>query len=516
MKEEPTIINVWKGESIVPLVITPAKKRVIFNQNLLVQLVYLDNCPLFLALQTVEKESDYWELCSLLKESNYLRTDGDVEDAISLALDTLLDFGIFKAEWQRSDHVSKRIFINRNELFDMFGEFEGKLMEKLSGQGFIETAKDLTTKLHLGEANELPFEDCYYENRIEETEEKFLKFVHDCLLKDKEYDILWPLARKGWAIFDHLKDKHNITCPCDYGISTEIKDRKICVFDDAVKKGRHLYKVTKRLLEMGVPRENITLVTYLINRNSYFDPNNDTRKKIKEMLGKDIEYYKALNDLEFRREVSDILMYVGSFGSIIDADHLAVSIELSEPISCKDIMKMLKDIKIGKVLEPGVGLQYLHPNKKKITIDQIDYNTLTNHVPPESFLEKDQCKIRMIWTYDPQTFLTSDLTLTPIVNPRVKCDGVSEAKGRHRTRLRFCDEFHSPIAASDDQLCVDCTLYQMIPKLLQSFLEVFVKRLPVSVRITDVKWIEFESKYREASVMKRWKRFKKRLHSMYA
>ncbi|MEM2111307.1 MAG: hypothetical protein QXX08_05445 [Candidatus Bathyarchaeia archaeon] len=514
LEEKPPMFA-WKGENLEPIVITPARKRVIFNQNLLVQLLYLDNCPLFLALETVEKESDYKKLCSLLKESGYLRAGGDAAEALSMALDTLLDFGIFKAEWKRLDHIFKRIFINRNELFDMFGEFEEKLMRRISEENFVDTVKNLTGKIHLGEANEIDFEDCYYENRIEETEAKFLKFVDECLLKEK-YDVLLPLARKGWTIFEHLKGSHERTYPCEYDVTPEIKNRRICVFDDAVKKGKQLYKALARLIAAGVPKENITLVTYLVNQSSYFHPENETRKKIIELLGKDILYYTALNDLEFRKEVSNILMYVAHFGSIIDADHLFVTIRLSRPLNGKDVMRELKNLKVGKVLEPGANLQYLYPTKKKITIDKVDYNAVTGDIFPESVVEKEQCKIRMIWDYDPQTFLTDRFALTPIINPVISCNGDCKRKDF----LRFCDLFRfSPLdmaVRDDDRLCVDCTLYQMIPKLLEAFLKILATHLPTELHVTDIEWIEFEQRYRQSPIMQEWNEFTERLSKAYA
>jgi hypothetical protein len=513
--EEPAL-NVWIDENLVPIAITPARRRVIFNQNLLVQLLYLDNCPLFLALKTVEKDLTYKELCYLLKGADYLHAGEDVKEAVSSALDTLLDFGVFKAEWQQSGHVFKRAFINRNELFDMFAKFEEKLMRKISEENFIETVTDLTYRIHLGEASELVFDDYYYRNRIEETEDKFLRFVNEYLLEERKYDVLLPLARKGRAIFEHLKGSHSITCPCEYDIRPELANKRICVFDDAVKKGKQIYKALIRLIEAGIPKENITLVTYLVNKTSYFDDGNETRKKIIELLGKDIVFCRSLIDLEFRREVSDILMYVGSFGSMIDADHLVVTIELSQALLGKEIMKTLKDLKIGKILEPGANLQYLHPGKKKITIDQVDYSAVTGEMPPENVSEIEQCKIRMIWDYDRSTFLTNRFTLTPIVNPVISCD---KEDCKNRNFLRFCDESQfapSQRSIHDDRRCVDCTLYRMIPKLLESFLRAFAAQLPADLHIKGMEWVEFESKYDQTPIKQKWKDSAEQLSRVYS
>jgi len=136
---------------------------------------------------------------------------------------------------------------------------------------------------------------------------------------------------------------------------------------------------------------------------------------------------------------------------------------------------------------------------------------------PESVVEKEQCKIRMIWDYDSQTFLTDRFALTPIINPVISCNG---DHCKRKDFLRFCDLFRplssDMLAHDDDRLCVDCTLYQMIPRLLEAFLKILAARLPTELHITDIEWSEFESRYRQSPIMQKWNEFTERLSKAYA
>jgi hypothetical protein len=506
-------ISIWKGKNIESFTITPERKYGIFSQNLLVQFLHLDDLPLFLAL-SMNKDSTFEDLLSLLKNSGY-RSEEDAEKMISNALDTLLDYGILKAEWRQFNSKYRRYFINRNELFNLFLGFEGQLMRRVKEiENFASIIRELRSRIYLGEAMELPFDDCYYENRIHEIEIDFINFVKNCLNKP-EYDVLVPLPRKAWAIFEHLKEKHEIepTATVQYGIyPNNLKDKRICIFDDAVNEGRQLYNILTILLKRGVPKENITLTAFLVNRNRYLDNTQSKRKDIEELLGKEVLYYKALNDLEFHRKVADILMYIGSFGSIIDPDHLVVNAELSKPVSGKDVISILQDMEVGNVLEPGLNLHHLHPTKKKITIDRVDYTKLTGKPLPESIDKIEQCKIRMIWEYDPKEFLTQKFVLTPIINPII---ADKKAVGCEKTFLRFCYQKEISNLSEDNKICVDCTLYSMVPNLLESFLDIFGAKLPTQLHITDIKWIEFESKYDKFPLINEWKEFKKKLLEKY-
>lgn len=512
-------IPVWKGEHMEPIQITPAKRRIIFNQNLLVQFLYLDNAPLFLAIKTADNELDLEGLRSLLTSSGYLLDPEETEETLSSALDTLLDFGIFKAMWKPFDGEYRRVFVNRNELFDMFAGFQEKLTQKLSEMNFSGTAESLRDKIHIGESPALTFEDGYYIKRMEGTEKELVKFIEECLLRPDVYDVLVPLARKGWVLFDHLKNegKLEITVPYEYGINPKrLKNKRICLFDDAVKQGKHLYDALDQLVKAGIPPESITLITFLLNETTYFDSKNEYRAKIRNSLGRDIVSYRSLNDLDFHRKVADIVMYIAHFGTIIDPDHLVVTIKLTKPLSGKSVMGILNDLGIGKVLEPGVDLQHLYPNKKKITIDKIDYRAITGEAFPEIVHRIMQCKFRMIWEYDLK-FQTQRFELTPIVNPVIDKKG-SKTECEHAPSLGFCQKFLSSTPTENGGPCVDCVLFSMITKLLKAFLEVLAKRMPtgIGMHIESMRWVEFESDYTDdLAVMNEWDKFKDDLLQKY-
>jgi len=512
-------IPVWKGERIELIQITPARRRVIFNQNLLVQFLHFDNAPLFLAIKTADKELDLKGLRSLLINSGRFSDPEEAEEILSSALDTLLDFGIFKAKWATSDGDWRRVFMNRNELFDMFAGFQEKITQRLIDMNFSGDFEDLKDKIHIGEGRAITFDDGYYAKRIDGTEKEFIRFIEDCLLKPDEYDVLVPLARKGWVIFDHLKRerKLKIMIPYEYGINVKrLRNKRICLFDDAVKQGRHLYDALLQLVNAGVPAEKITLVTFLLNETKYFDDDNKCRTGIRELLGREITAYRSLNDMDFHRKVSDIVMCIAHFGTIIDPDHLVATVTLAKPINCDEVMKILTSLEIGKLLEPGANLQHLHPGKKKITIDKIDYNAVTGETSPEAVKEVVQCKIRMIWEYDAQKFQTQKFELTPIVNPVIdrKRLGFECRKAPSRG---FCQKFLDQTSIENDDLCVDCVLFNMIPKLLKAFLEILGQKIPTRMHIENMRWIEFESNYNDKPlVMDEWKTFSNALLEKYA
>jgi hypothetical protein len=521
LNEKLKEINVWKGENIEPIQITPARKHIIFNQNLLVQLLYFDNAPLFLAIKTADNELDFKSLCSLLESSSYVSDNERIKEIVSSALDTLLDFGIFKAKWDFSPHTKRyeRVFVNRNELFDVFSGFQQKLTQKLTSMNFSETASDLRSRIHLGEATDLTFKDGYYQNRKNETEADFIKFIKELVLQPQKYDVLIPLARKSSVIFDHLMKEHKLNVPFvpESGINRLKGSERICLFDDAVKQGRHLYNALRTLVKSGISPQNITLISYLLNRTRYCASDNKIRQGIRRILGenRDIIAFRELNDWEFHRRVSDVIMYIASFGSIIDPDHMVASIELTDPLSGKDVMKILKELGIGKVLEPGANLQYLYSdNKKKIALDQIDYCALTDDVLPEVISEIVQCKIRMIWTYNDKTFLTRHFELTPIVNPAITKRSLSKCKHECSTLFKSTDPTRA-LVQRDAELCLDCALLHMVPRLFETFLNLLADKMPSSLHIESIKWTELESKYEGQPIIKKWEQFSKRLLTKY-
>jgi len=504
------LIYMWKGENIEPMLITPTRKWRIFNQNILVQFLRLDNCPLFLALKMTNSVLTFEDLCNLLEKTGFLRMGEDVKEQVSLALDTLLDIGMFKAEWREDqENTFQRYFINRNELLNPFANFKEKITQKLKDINFIEDTRKLYSLIHLEEAYEIVSEDRYFENRIFTIEQDFIQFIKNYILKT-EHEILHPIARKAWSIFEHLREMHQNevewNIPIEYNVFSErLKGKKVCVFDDAVERGRSFCKVLDNMLEAGLDPQNIILVAYIVNKKDYFDSNNEYRKKILKTLKRDIVIYKALDDLEFHRKVADILMYIASFGSIIDYDHLIIATKLAEPMKCVNVMKTLKKLNIGKILEPGNNLQYLHVGKKKITIDDVNYRTLVNEELPESVQKISQCKIRMIWEYDKEKFTTEKVILTPIINPVVINKIKMGLKCKKIPSLKFCDLLDSYPILQKYNLCVDCTIFHMITRLLEKFFSVFANATPVKLEIKpqNIKWVEFESKYDNITPIKR-------------
>ena len=512
-------VSIWKGKDMESFQMTPARRRIIYNQNLLVQLLHLDNDPLFLAIEAADNELDLEHLRSLYTGSGYLPDSGETDKILSSALDTLLDFAIFRAEWRFYEGEYSRVFVNRNELFDMFSGLQDKLTLKLSELNFLQLSEELRDKIHIGEDSTLYFDSGYYLNRIDGIEKELVKFIEEYLLKPKAFDVLIPLARKGWVIFDHLKEeyKFDLNVQVEYRINPRrLANKRICVFDDAVKQGKHLCTALTQLLDGGIPAEKITLVTFLLNQTEYEDEKNIYREKIRSLLGgkRDITACHALDYLDFHRKVADIIMSIAHFGTIIDPDHLVVSMRLSEPLNGKDVIEILNGLGIGNVLEPGANLQHLYPGKKKITIDKIDYKAFTGETVPKTVKEISQCKIRMIWKYDPQTFQTQEFELTPIINPVIRTS-VRGIDCKNTANFGFCQKFLD--SAHDERLCVDCVLFDMVPKLLKAFLETFAEKMPKRIHIGEVTWLEFETDYRDNPlVMNTWEAFKNGLREKYA
>lgn len=492
-KEE---ISLWIGEQIKRIKITEEEKRRIFNHNILVHLLYLDNPSLFLAIKTSgQSPKNYQKLLRLFKKNYPLQ--GDYESILSCALDTLLDFGIFKAFWKKEDKINKciyrRLFVNRNELFDIFRGYSQKLEKKLTKLNFHSIEEKLVSQIFL---NEVIVGDSDIKKIISLTEKDLEKFFSEILnrAKGKKF-ILLPTLRKGAALLEHFikgEDSHQFGIDREsirYTISPSMEDADIIfIFDDAADKGKTLKNYVKDLLDQGVKPSKIYLAVFVINSDNY--PNGRYWKEIGNLLGGDwekriINYTRvSKNRGDFYRKVADIIAVIGSYGSIIDTDHLMIEVEFEQGLRIDNIMKSLSSLNIGSVLEPGSWLEYLYPGRKKITINGIDYEKFTEQKLHKFIKEIDQCKIRMIWKYNNN--ISRSVIIAPIINPVIEIE---------KRKIRsLAVENGDPC-----ERCRDDLIYEMSKDLLLKFFEKFAETIPSKIQINkiDVRYIELEERYGE-------------------
>lgn len=500
-------LKVWVGKQIKPRVITPEERKVVLNHNILMHLLHHDNPSFFLALKTAGKPSkpvevSYEDLLQVFKKSYPIKTKW--EDMLSSALDTLLDFGIFKAFWKKECKnnvcVYRRYFVNRNEVFDVFAEFREEINKKLVDANFYTVTRRLFPLILLNEHVFLN-DDLYFEERIKRVERDLERFFLTILkdLNQGKKIILLPTLRKGYTLFEHFIKHHpNVKIKPEiisYTISPELKKAdKIYIFDDASDKGVTVEKYVRKLLRIGVDPSKIYIAIFVVNTDEY--PEGMHWRKIKELLKIEnleervyVEIKHHKKGLDFHRAITDIIMLIGSYASIIDVDHLIVEIELEEGVKIDRIIESQKLLNIGVVLEPAIGLQYLHPDKKKITIDRIDYRNLTGEDVHEFIDHIEQCKIREIWEYNAENSVANFLTIAPVINPVIRIEKNVRICS-NPPALQFCKKKRKTY-----ELCKDCLIYHMSKILLLKFLEKLCNVLPLKSTQFKIKWIELEEKY---------------------
>jgi len=488
----------WRGRDVVPAM--PQIGRVL-GERLLAQLFFFDEASFLLFVHTApeknKEEKDYTirDLISAIEKTEEFENPKRV---VLRALDTLLDSGIYKAEWKLMNGHWEPRFFNRSEIAEAFSEDKERLLEPidpLNPWKSDKTVMSIFKKIYMRDAGD-PSPGRPFPERIADTKNSLLQFIKDRLLPElKKYKpgvVLLPAMRKGRIILERLRREVDLNgveiVYSGYLKKDRFDGRKVILFDDAVNTGYVLYDYYCKLKSIGVDENNILMAAYLINNNA--EHSEIFQKYIKDRL---IAKPKLLSDDDFHKEVSDILMYIASLGEIIDPDHLLIGTRFANSQHPKDVVEMLESLGVGEILEPN--FDYLHPLRKKITLsfDEEEYKKLTDQTFPSHIKEIDLCKIRFIFDLRKEngTYKAQIRNIVPIVLPKIS--KVTDKEENYILEEWGFDRWQDE-KTIDTPPYVDATIYHMTTLFAKSFFKELKKKVELKPDIT-VDWEHFKNKY---------------------
>ena len=401
-----------------------------FKESFLGQLLFLNEPALFLAVQTSGKAENgftFQDLVEIIKKYPspfpFLMTENMIQEIVIDALDTLLDSAIYSTEWRLLNNKWKKIFLNRNELFHVFDELKEDLLStsldhKRKSEVIYKTRKNVYLREPLDETSKL-----HYSERIKKVERELKEFIDKRLvpkLSCEEDVVLVPIMRKGTILIEQLKKdtglKNCNICFPIYLKPEQLNNKKIVLFDDAIHEGKNIEKYFKKLQNLSsisynkIDLDNVKVVTYLLNEEVC------SKSEIcKRLL---VEPYKKCSDWEFRREVSDLLMYIAHLGEIKDPDNLVVNAKFVEQQKIDKVLELFKNLGIENIVQSP--LNYLHPNKMKITLNltEQEYSDLTGELP-EYVDGIDMCGVHFIFELNQKNHKAQIYDIVPVVLPVV-------------------------------------------------------------------------------------------------
>lgn len=472
----------------------------VLGERILAHLFFFDETSLLLMIRTSEKEEKYYTFQDLISAIEKAREFADPREDVLRALDTLLDSGIYKPEWRLRNGCWERVFFNRSEIAEVFTEDKDRILEPidpLNPWKSDEVVMNIFMKIFMREAGDLSSKlPCA--KRISNVKSSLLQFIKERLLPElKKYKhnlVLLPTMRKGYTIFKHLCEEVDLN-----GIEIEysgflnkerFNGKKVLLLDDAVEKGNVLYGYYCKLKDIGVDENNILMATYLMNNNAV--ESEIFRKHIKNRLI--VEPMKKLSDEDFHKEVSDILMYIASLCEIIDPDHLLIKIRFVNSLLPENVMEILESLRIGQIFEPN--FDYLHPNKKKITLsfNTEEYKELTHQTLPNHIKGIDICKIRFIFDlYKENDIYKAQISsIVPIVLPKIS-EVMSEEERNILQKYHF-DRWKDG-KTLDTPPYVDATVYGMTTLFVKGFFKRLQNKEVELAPYVEVDWEYFKSKY---------------------
>jgi hypothetical protein len=518
--EQP--IYIVRGGEIVPFAKMKELEE-IFDENLLVHFMYFEKEALFLTIRTATREDEWYNFETLVKKLQPAYKNP--RKLVSKILDITLDCALFKPRWKLNDNRWERVFSNRSEVVEPFVEYRDKLQikRKEDPENWGKTVRGIREGIF-----QRNFEFTYAlggvrrkidaNERINPIKTRIIQFVENRLVPqlDPEVKTIIPTMRKGYTLLKHLEKS------VDFGRGRHIEysgylrpeklEGKICLFDDATRRGRTLsdYLLLLTSDEFDVPEEDICLASYLVHRECGQKVKKEGIKKKIEIIGHEKEGF------EFIREVAEIMLLITSEASIIDPDHLRLRAEFEEPLSPQTTWKILSKLNIGEIIE--TNFDYLHPTKKKLTInmDETTYENLTGNVKPQNVEGIHICKMRFLFELGDgkgdgkHRFDTFEVV--PIVNPKIENippdDGIEGVDPDFMT-IAKTEKIYDKIL-----FYVDATVYSMVTLLTKCYLRRFseeVQKEGSNLKVNDVSWEYFENKYKDFVTL--FKRFEDDLKS---
>jgi hypothetical protein len=492
-------IHLWRRKEDFVLRKEDLGKNV-FNETLLYQLMSFDRNTFLLVVATSERQRG---------KAGY--TFNDLVDAVSgyfvyprkvvsNGLDTLLDCAIYKPEWVMKNGYWQRTYYNRselvsnyyayrNKLFDSVDPFslsrnQAKTIERLYADTLIRPADKFSHTISIDQRK----------NRIEQDITTFIdKYLKPEYVKH-EPAIIVPTMRKGAILLRHLRRKAKLDgFEIEYGYylrKNKLRGKHVILFDDAVQKGNVLKEYKELLVrDLGISEERIITAAYCVNVQTC--PEN-VKSEIK------IGPMKPLDADDFRREVSDIMLYIASFGEIIDPDHLMIGANYKVPQPVTNVVKSLEELGIGEILEPD--LDHLYAGRKKITLNLggEGYNALTGEDLPQEVKSIDICKVRFLFEYSKDTdcLSTKEFNMVPVVNAKIPELSESQANAVLE-RYGFMEIESGQEETYGTPQYVDAITYQLVTSLIKGFLRMYVEKTKGDSEMTirSAEWNYLSAKY---------------------
>lgn len=488
-------ILLWRGSEAKEYEIRPETKRLL-GQNFLYHLLRFDPSSFYLAISTLE---DRQYTYSELKERIALYLNKDLDNIgveASKSIDTLLDSGVFKAEWGDTADSTRRLFSNRGELLDCLLEIEQKSTLPLVNENFASNLKDVYKLIFEENPPELI-------QKLEEIENRLADFITTAAKKAKEEkncDAIVPVMRKGYMLFRHLLDKKRINLHglTEYDVFSlklgKIKDKRPLILDDACNKG---VTIERNLAVMeSLKMENYAFAAFCVNKDF-----------IREDIRKRITYCpNEYDDFNFHKEVLNIVLYIASLGEISDYDHLFIRCEFDDASDPSVIYRSLSNLGMGRITEPD--LDHLHPTRKKITIDEVKCDRIYYERGlnlPHCVLGFDTQKVRLTFERDitfEDRYLVKRFVVVPIVNPMLERSYADQEdcgiEGRAICGLIKKEHLAKIYRRIPPHPCIDCIIYDIVETLGKYFLEAFASTLAkegLKFKVTDVRFEYMRRKY---------------------
>lgn len=499
MATQGEILELWKNTEVEEYEITDELADAL-RENLYVQLLYFDISSFLLMRGTRDSEwHDFEELCGIMSKMLPNEKRDDIISETSRSIDTLLDAGILRPRWVKTNGTWKRMFSNRGETVEELKTFEKKLDIKCGHEGFLGEIKELRQTLF----NEKERQD--WDKRKKETEaslKEFIEKVTERAIKEKNCDMIIPLMRKGKALLEYFKEEEIVSLrDLEIGdiVSLRLgkyKNRIPLILDDAIDEGNTVLETVDDIEDGHKKVRDYAVTAYTINCRHV---RSDALARISflDLVRKQEE------ETEFYRDVRNILMYIISSGLIIDPDHLHIKGELCPPADPRQIMNVLNDLGLGEIIEPD--LDHLHPNTKKITIDKIADHPHKERLWSDFPQVKgfDVSKIRLLFSRKKSSrigkeYKIGEFEVVPVLDPVVSV----EHDKCCNPEFKICNMTGSSLDEYevDPPPCVDCIICNMVQSLAMHFLKEFSTKLKdygVEISSLVARYDYMHSKYDE-------------------
>lgn len=348
--------------------------------------------------------------------------------------------------------------------------------------------------------------------KIREFEEELKKYVSKKLIKYGKNKVLVTIPRKGHIIIDHLKHNSADTTIRDQLEETftrivsaeeffemgDLYTKEIIIFDDAVDEGHKIDAFLKKFQEklnktdeefLDFRKKNIKIGAFVVNGRNY------SKLITKGILNKELVGNGELEGEKFLNKILDIITYLIHTGDIIDPDHLLIKGTFKESVRYSSIWTILKNTN-DKLYE--ADFSFYHPEKKKVTLYDVPYSEWIDVKDLNIVNEKFQCKVRFVFDLvrREQDLFVKDFMIAPVINPKIKF-------GLLQSCTNFENQFCRKFQKQPHECCVDCTLYELITKVMHGFMKKWYESIEknksdISIKGMQISWNHLNYAYKNS------------------